>query len=127
MNDHLANARADAFIYQTMKEKNIPGLSPAVVENGKTVLGKGYGFSNLEHYIPASEQTVYCIGSITKIFTASSGINSLYCTLFITADSLWSQTVRCILFVYRNKFHIKNKRRIRAYITACPACAIGQI
>jgi CubicO group peptidase (beta-lactamase class C family) len=67
---HPARAKVDSLIHLQMKEKNISGLSLAVIENGKTVLAKGYGFSNLEHSIAASEQTVYCIASITKTFTA---------------------------------------------------------
>lgn len=53
-------------------ERGIPGLSLAVMRRGQLVLAKGYGFSNLEHKIPALPETVYKIGSISKQFTAAA-------------------------------------------------------
>ncbi len=53
-----------------MKSKNIPGLSLAVVREGKIVLAKGYGMANLELSTPANEKTCFLLYSITKSFTA---------------------------------------------------------
>ena len=55
-----------------MKSKNIPGLSLAVVREGKIVLAKGYGMANLELSTPANEKTCFVIYSITKTFTATA-------------------------------------------------------
>ena len=49
----------------------IPGLSVAVVRDGRVVLARGYGLSDLEAQVPATAETVYPIGSITKTFTAT--------------------------------------------------------
>lgn len=65
----LVNAKVDTYIRQQMKEKNIPGLSVAVMKDDKLILSKAYGYSNLEHKVPATNETVYQIMSITKSFT----------------------------------------------------------
>ena len=57
---------AAAFI----DKHNIPGLSLAVVRDGKVVKAAGYGFANLELNSPATAETAWEIGSITKHFTA---------------------------------------------------------
>lgn len=43
-----------------------------VAEGGKVVLSKGYGMANLEWSIPASPETKFRLGSITKQFTGMS-------------------------------------------------------
>lgn len=62
--------KTDLFVREKMKSKNIPGLSLAVVRDGKVILAKGYGMANLELAAPATEKTNYSIASITKTFTA---------------------------------------------------------
>lgn len=54
-----------------MAKEYIPGLSIAVIQAGEPVLIKGYGFSNVEHSVPTTEQTVYEIASLGKTFTAT--------------------------------------------------------
>jgi CubicO group peptidase (beta-lactamase class C family) len=63
-------AKVDAFVQEKMNARNIPGLSMAIVRDGKIILAKGYGMANLELSVPATEKTVYHIASITKTFTA---------------------------------------------------------
>jgi len=64
------NAKVDSFINLEMTNKNIAGLSIAVMYEGKTVHSKGFGYANLEHKIPASSSTVYLMASVTKTFVA---------------------------------------------------------
>lgn len=45
---------------------HIPGLSVAVVRDGRVVLARGYGFADLEARVPATEHTPYHIASVTK-------------------------------------------------------------
>jgi CubicO group peptidase (beta-lactamase class C family) len=45
-------------------------VSLAVVLDGVIVKVKGYGFSNIEHYIPVNPETIFQSGSIGKQFTA---------------------------------------------------------
>src|SRR5436309_2967480 len=60
----------DAFVQGLMKKRHIPGVSVAVVHDGRVVLEKGYGSANLELGVPATANTVYQLASVTKTFTA---------------------------------------------------------
>ncbi len=64
------NPKVDSFINLQMTQKNIAGLSLAVMYEGKIIHSKGYGFANLEHKIPAASNTVYLMASVTKTFVA---------------------------------------------------------
>jgi len=55
-----------------MQRQQIPGVSLAIVKNGRPLLVKGYGFSNLEHRVPVKAETVFQSGSVGKQFTASA-------------------------------------------------------
>jgi D-alanyl-D-alanine carboxypeptidase len=50
----------------------VAGMSVALVRGSDVLLAKGYGFADLENQVPATEHTVYRIGSITKQFTAAA-------------------------------------------------------
>ncbi|MFL5585256.1 MAG: serine hydrolase domain-containing protein [Gemmatimonadaceae bacterium] len=67
----LAQAdRLDAYIEGEMSKQHIPGLSLAVVQDGKVVKSKAYGLANMELNVRATPGTVYQIQSITKSFVA---------------------------------------------------------
>lgn len=61
----------DAYILCEMQHEKIPGLSIAVVKDGKIVKTKGYGLANVELNVPAKPETIYQSGSIGKQFTAT--------------------------------------------------------
>jgi CubicO group peptidase (beta-lactamase class C family) len=67
-----ASARIDAYIKSEMLRQQIPGVSLAVVRNGRIELLKSYGLSNVEHQIPVKPETVFQSGSIGKQFTATA-------------------------------------------------------
>jgi D-alanyl-D-alanine carboxypeptidase len=60
----------DDVVRAEMQARHIPGVSVAVVREGRLVHAKGYGFANLELRSPATAESVYQIGSINKPFTA---------------------------------------------------------
>lgn len=47
-------------------------MSILVAHRGKVLLAKGYGYADLEHKIPATEHTVFRLGSLSKQFTAAA-------------------------------------------------------
>lgn len=49
----------------------IPGMSVGVVQNGKLVWSKGFGYADLERKIKATPKTIFHIASLTKTFTAA--------------------------------------------------------
>ncbi|HKV08074.1 MAG TPA: serine hydrolase domain-containing protein [Thermoanaerobaculia bacterium] len=52
-------------------EMRIPGLSVAVAKDGRILLARGFGWSDVEKQVAATPETVYPIGSITKTFTST--------------------------------------------------------
>ncbi len=65
----------DRFLEKQIKEQRIVGLSIGIIKNGKLMKAKDYGFANLEHNVPATENTVYKLASISKQMVAT-GIRS---------------------------------------------------
>jgi CubicO group peptidase (beta-lactamase class C family) len=65
-------AEVDAYIKTQMDARHIPGLSLAVLRNGRAVVSKGYGLANVEHAVPATDRTVFQLASVTKQFTATA-------------------------------------------------------
>ena len=53
-----------------MMREHIAGLSLAVVRDGKVAYARGFGARDLKAGLPATPDTLYGIGSITKSFTA---------------------------------------------------------
>ena len=71
----LSSAHADKideYITIQMRRLHIPGLSLAIIRDGRVTRAHGYGFANLELKAPANTDTVYEIGSNTKQFTAAA-------------------------------------------------------
>jgi CubicO group peptidase (beta-lactamase class C family) len=62
----------DEFITQTMKDWKVPGLALAVVQDGKVVVLKGYGYRDQEKQLPVTPNTLFAVGSITKSFTVTT-------------------------------------------------------
>ncbi len=60
----------DQFVLDRLSEGKLPGLSLAIVKDNKVIYTRGYGFSDVSNARQALSDTLYCIGSITKSFTA---------------------------------------------------------
>lgn len=63
-------AKIDPLVLEAMKRDQVVGASVGVMKHGEILLAKGYGYADLENRVPATEHTVYRLGSITKQFTA---------------------------------------------------------
>ena len=60
----------DKFIETEMKAKEIPGLAIALVDGDRIVWAKGFGVANPQRKTPATAQTQFPLGSISKPITA---------------------------------------------------------
>jgi len=100
--------RIDSYVKSEMQRQQIPGVSVAVVRDGKIALLKSYGFSNLEHQVPVKPETIFQSGSIGKQFTATAimllvndgklALDDKISKFFPDAPASWSQiTVRHLL------------------------------
>ena len=63
--------KVDDYIEAEMRTQHIPGLSLAVIKDGKIIKAKGYGLANVELDVPVKPDTVFKIGSVSKQFLAT--------------------------------------------------------
>jgi CubicO group peptidase (beta-lactamase class C family) len=63
----------DPLITDQIAKENIPGAVFLLVQNGKVLYQRGYGFANVARRQPVNpETTIWRIGSISKVFTATA-------------------------------------------------------
>jgi CubicO group peptidase (beta-lactamase class C family) len=60
----------EAELESLRQEMKIPGMSVAVVRDGKVVWARGFGYADVENHIPATPETPYHLASVTKTFAA---------------------------------------------------------
>ena len=65
------NEDVDRLIRQEMERQHLPSVSLLVLRDGRPLKMQAYGVSNLELQTPASVESVYRLGSISKQFIAS--------------------------------------------------------
>ncbi len=58
----------DAYVKAQVRDHRYPGLSLAIVREGKIVLAKGYGKRSIEDEAPVEPDTMFAVGSVTKQF-----------------------------------------------------------
>lgn len=63
-------SRAEAAVAAAVSAERISGVSLAVVADGKIQWSKGWGFADLESFVPFTGSTVWRLGSISKSLTA---------------------------------------------------------
>src|SRR5215472_15713112 len=59
-------------VTEFMSRTCTPGVSVAVVKDGAFVWATGYGLADLENYVPATDETMYRLGSVSKPITATA-------------------------------------------------------
>lgn len=68
--DHRELARRlEQSIEREMREKQLPAFSIALVDGDEIVYARGFGMADPEAGIPATAETVYRVGSVSKLFT----------------------------------------------------------
>lgn len=64
--------RVDAVVNSALARQYVAGAQVAIVENGRIVYTKGYGFRNYDDRVPVDARTAFAIGSVSKQFAAAS-------------------------------------------------------
>jgi CubicO group peptidase (beta-lactamase class C family) len=67
-------AKVESAISAFMAESKVPGISAAIVRDGEFVWSAGFGLADLENSVPATSQTLYRLGSISKSITATAAM-----------------------------------------------------
>jgi CubicO group peptidase (beta-lactamase class C family) len=63
-------AREIDALFRDYSGTRSPGASVIVIKDGQVIFKKAYGWANIEDKVPATTQTNYDLGSVTKQFTA---------------------------------------------------------
>jgi CubicO group peptidase (beta-lactamase class C family) len=66
----LLHGPIDSAVQLVMRTQHIAGLSLGIARQGHTLYMQGYGERDASRHLPARPQTIYRIGSLTKMFTA---------------------------------------------------------
>lgn len=59
----------EGWVAAEVEAKNLPGLSIALVDDQRVVWARGFGFADPSRRRPATADTVYRVGSVSKLFT----------------------------------------------------------
>lgn len=62
----------ESYIEEQRQAFGVPGMSMAVVQDGKVALSRGFGLRDVAQQKPVTEDTVFPIASVTKAFTATT-------------------------------------------------------
>lgn len=63
-------AQALAYVRGVREQKGTPAVTVAVWWNGRVRVSEGFGFADLENRVPATGESVFNVGSVSKIQTA---------------------------------------------------------
>jgi CubicO group peptidase (beta-lactamase class C family)/D-alanyl-D-alanine dipeptidase len=66
--DAVAQA-LERLIAHEMRDKDLPAVSIALVDDQRVVWARGFGFANVADSSPATAETVHRVGSVSKLFT----------------------------------------------------------
>jgi serine beta-lactamase-like protein LACTB len=59
----------EEYIGEQVKDRRLPALSIALVDDQRIVWARGFGFTDPKAKKPATAETVYRVGSVSKLFT----------------------------------------------------------
>src|ERR1700753_917743 len=62
----------DRYVDSVLKIFEVPGISLAIVKDGKVIVAKGYGVKKLGENSLVTSHTLFSIASNTKAFTAAA-------------------------------------------------------
>lgn len=62
----------DSLVAAELARTGTPGVQVAIVANGQLAYSKGYGIADIESGRPVSAQTLFRVGSVTKMVTAAT-------------------------------------------------------
>ena len=64
----------DAFAQSTLTAKNVPGTAVLIVQDGRVVYRRGFGWRDREARLPATAATVFGLASLSKSVTALTAL-----------------------------------------------------
>ena len=65
---------ATELIERAIAKEQVPGISIALVDDQRVVWSRGFGYADVEAKQPATADTLYRVGSISKLFTVTAAM-----------------------------------------------------
>jgi CubicO group peptidase (beta-lactamase class C family) len=115
-------ADLDAWVARSMQTFEVPGLSLAIVKDGKVVSAKGYGVRKLGEATPVDQDTLFGIGSNTKAFTTA-------CLAMLVDDGkiAWDEPVRQYMPDFQMYDpYVSHEMTVRDLVTHRSGMGLGQ-
>ncbi len=69
---YMGAGELEAAVLEEMNETHTPGVAVAVVSGDEIVFARGFGVSDVETGTPVTPDTLFRIGSTTKMYTAAT-------------------------------------------------------
>ena len=85
-NVSIENDRIETYLEQLMDEWKIVGCAVGIVYKDSLVFSKGYGYRDFRNRLPVTSNTLFGIGSNTKLFTAVAA-SILHSEAFLSLDT----------------------------------------
>ncbi len=83
-----ANKKSDELVQRLREESDIPGISVAISKGDDLVYESSFGYSDIEHTLPVTNDTKYRIGSICKLLTAAATVKLIESGTIHSGDSV---------------------------------------
>ncbi|WP_139487894.1 cyclic peptide export ABC transporter [Brevibacillus dissolubilis] len=62
-------SKIESYILDNMEKSEIPGMAVVLIQDGRIVMKKGYGYADLDQAKPVTPSTLFELGSTSKAFT----------------------------------------------------------
>ena len=72
--DQAFISQINAKVTEFMTKTGTPGVSVAIVKDGAFVWATGYGLADLENNVPATDETMYRLASVSKAVSATGAM-----------------------------------------------------
>lgn len=69
--EKISFERAKAEIRKQVTEQHVPSIAIAVVRDGQILWEEGFGWADKENHVPATENTMFSLASVSKPITAT--------------------------------------------------------
>jgi CubicO group peptidase (beta-lactamase class C family) len=114
--------RLERFIFRKMSETKMPGLSLAVLKNGKLNYRRSFGYRDVKNGKQATYDTLFGLGSLTKSMTALA-VMMLYERKLLDIDDPVDNYIPLTLHPMGEKIRV---RHLMSHTSGIPALAYAE-
>lgn len=118
--------KIDQFIEEQQTISEIPGLSVIIVDKGKTVYQKGFGFADMKTKTPVTSHTLFELGSTSKAFTALAILQLENQGLLKRSDNV-QKYIPWLSLAYKGEEQVMTIQQLLSHTSGIPSNSITRI